>query len=302
MRFAALLLAPLLCFAHESPEHRIEQLSFEMARNGKSAEALMERAIEYRALGELEAAAGDFEAVLSLVTNSIEALKGLSEIRSAQGRFRQALDTVNRAIAAGGDLYFTRAEIHAAAGNHQLALADCERAFAGRNGELEWYLTRAQIQTRLGRFEECIKGLKEGIEATGSAVLETELIDALIDAGKYREALRKIEPELAEARLRSAWLLRRARARIGVGKDARKDLTAALEELTARISPRNPDVTLVVERGMVLALLGQTDAARADLARVLHAGPTLVWRFEKLLDASGQKRQRAAAVQDADAR
>ena len=283
MRFLACLMVPLLCCAHESPEHRIEQLSFEMARSGESPEALLQRAIEHRALGDFEAASADFRTVLSFATNSIEALKGLSEIQKAQGKFEEALKTINRAIGTGAELYFTRAEIYAAAGNDQLALADCARAFAGRDGELEWYLTRAQIQSRLRRFEDCVKGLKEGVEATGSAVLKAELIEALIDAGKYREALREIEPELREARLRSAWLLRRARARVGMGKDARKDLAEALEELNARIHPRSPDVTLLVERGMVLALLGQTEAARADLARALHAGSALVWRLERLL-------------------
>ena len=283
MRRLFWLVWPLACFAHESPEHRIEELSFEMARNGKSIELLMQRAIEYRALGELDAAAADLQAVTSLDAKAVDALRGLGEIYSAKGDFGQAIATVNRAIATGADFYSTRAEIYAAAGSNQLALADCERAFAGRTGDLEWYLMRAQIQSRLGLFDECIAGLKQGIEMSGSAVLKTELIEALIDAGQYREALRRIEPELRESRLRSAWLLRRARARIGLGKDATKDLETALEELTARINPRAPDITLVVERGTALALLGRTEAARADLARAWHSEPWLVWRLEKLL-------------------
>ena len=285
MRALCLLLVPLACFAHESPEHRVEDLSFEMARNGKSAALLMERAIEYRALGDLKAAAADFETILADETNSVEALKGLSEVQREQGDYKTALITINRAISFGAGFYFTRAEIHAAAGDYHAALDDCRRAFANRDGEVEWYLTRAQIQSRLGLFDEAVKGLKDGLAKTGSGVLKTELIEALIDAGRHREALRAIEPELREARLRSAWLVRRARAQIGLGKAeaANRDLTAALEELNARIRPQAPDLTLVVERGTTLALLGQKEAARADLARALQADGWLGWRLEKLL-------------------
>jgi tetratricopeptide (TPR) repeat protein len=282
--------AATACFAHESPEHRVAELSSEMALAGKSGSALMQRAIEYRALGALDEAAGDLEAVLQLEPQSLDALKTLSEIQSEQGKTGLALQTIGRAIRLNpqdASLYFTRAVIYGGDGKDEAALTDCERAFAGHKGDLEWYLTRAQLQSRLGRFNECIAGLNEGLKLTGSAVLNVELIEALIDARKYHEALARIEPELKDTRLRSAWLLRRARVRLGLGKNsaAKQDLSAALEELNQRISPHAPDVTLLVERGMVLALSQQLLAARSDLARALQAGaePWLVWRLERLL-------------------
>ena len=292
MRWLASIIisAATVCFAHESPEHRVADLTSEMALTGKSAAALMQRAIEYRALGAFDEAAADLRSVLELEPRSVDALKYLSEIQCEQKQIGRALETIERAIQISptdGALYFARATIYAADGKDHLALADCEHAFANRKGELEWYLTRAQLQSRLGCFEDCIAGLKKGLQVTGSAVLNVELIEALIDAGKYREALKRIEPELKESRLRSAWLLRRARARIGLGHiaAAKKDLHAALQELNERISVHTPDITLVVERGTVLALLGQTDAARTDLARALQAGakPWLTWRLENSL-------------------
>ena len=39
--------------AHDSPEHKVEELSFEMARSGKSADLFIQRAIEHRALEKL---------------------------------------------------------------------------------------------------------------------------------------------------------------------------------------------------------------------------------------------------------
>lgn len=287
---AILMCVAGVCSAHDSPEHRVADLTSEMALNGKSAAVLMQRAVEYRALGAFAEAAADLQSVLQLEPKSIDVLKLLSEIQSEQKQTDRALATIQQAIEINpndGALYFARATIYAADGKDQLGLADCERAFANRTGGLEWHLTRSQLQSRLGRFDDCIAGLKEGLEVTGSAVLNVELIEALIDAGKHREALKRIEPELKESRLRSAWLLRRARARMGLGHTAaaKKDLTAALRELNERIRVHTPDVTLIVERGTVLALLGQTDAARSDLARALQVGAEswLVWRLETAL-------------------
>jgi len=51
----------LRAFAHDSPEHRIDDLSFQIARCGKNPDLLIERAYEHRALGHLADAAADFQ-------------------------------------------------------------------------------------------------------------------------------------------------------------------------------------------------------------------------------------------------
>src|SRR5688500_12076759 len=52
--------------AHDSPEHKVTELSFEMARSGKTPDLLMQRGIEHRAVGELNHAAADFETAFQL--------------------------------------------------------------------------------------------------------------------------------------------------------------------------------------------------------------------------------------------
>src|SRR5687767_15827235 len=84
--------------AHDSPEHKVEELSFEMARSGKSADLFMQRAIEHRALGQLAHAAADFESAFKLDPKLTPALKELSLLQLAQGKPELALQTINHAV------------------------------------------------------------------------------------------------------------------------------------------------------------------------------------------------------------
>jgi hypothetical protein len=45
-----------------------------------------------------------------------------------------------------------------------------------------------------------------------------------------------------------------------------------LNELDQRIHPKKPDMTLIADRGMANALLGNIDAAKNDLAHLIHIG------------------------------
>ena len=284
-----LLASVLAAAAHDSPEHKVEELSFQIARSGKTSTLLMHRAVEHRALGQLADAAADFETAFKLDPKLIVALKELSLIQLAQNKADLALSTINSALAkdSSADFLMTRAEIHTARKDFRAALKDCDAAFANDANNLEWYLLRAQLQRRLGLFTECLKDLRAGFNATGSAVLQEEIIDAMIDAGQHKAALKEIEPELADSRWRSSWLIRRARVRLAIGerKAAESDLKTALEELDERITPTLPDVTLILDRGLAYALLGNHSRARDDLrhAQTLSPDPSILWRLETIL-------------------
>ena len=119
-----------------------------------------------------------------------------------------------------------------------------------------------------------VAGLEDGIKATGSGVLETERVEALIDAGQHKLALERIEPQLADSRWRSSWLIRRARVRIGLGQRAaaREDLKSAIVEINQRLTPSSPDLTLLTDRGLASALLGDEEAAKKDFQSARDAG------------------------------
>ncbi|HKQ40554.1 MAG TPA: hypothetical protein VJ063_20965 [Verrucomicrobiae bacterium] len=283
-------------FSHDSPEHKINDLSSQLARSNNSPLLLIERALEHRDLGHFADAAADLKAAYQLDSTLTAALKELALVELADGKPDLALCSINQVL--GGpassrvgelppDFLIARAEIQTARRDYRSALADCEAAFRQPTDNVEWYLIRAQLQRRLGKLRDCLAGLRDGFAKTGSAVLEEEIIDAMIDVGEHKLALKKIERELRDSRSRSSWLIRRARVRLALGqtKSASRDLNAALTELNSRITPDAPDVILIIDRGTAHALLGDNIRARADLAlaRTLSADQFALWRLEQLL-------------------
>lgn len=301
--FLVLVCASISAPAHDSPEHVIELLTARMASAGERPELLWRRATEHRALGNLSAAGRDLRRALRLQSDYLPALTDLGRVRTAQGRHRAALAAIDRAFRFVRDepgrapLHMLRAEIYSDVGNIEQASRECDLALCnGSGGELDWYLTRSQIQCRLGRYADAVAGLRQGYELTGSAVLEVEGIDAMIEAGQYVEALQKIEPILQESRLQSAWLIRRARVRLASGEitAAQADLAAAIRELNGRLGTPTPESSLMAERGLAHALLGDEVLARRDLAaaRKLGAEPLLLRRVEQALGTGRKEKDR----------
>lgn len=284
--------------AHDSPEHVIEALTARMEARGKQPDLLWERATEYRALGDLPAAERDLKQAIEIKPDFLVALQDLARLELAQGNTRQASRTINRALRVTADeagrapSRMLRADVLCARGEFAQALAECDAALRHATGaELDWYLTRAEIQRRLGKFEAAAAGLKEAFDRTGSAVFEAEWIDAMIDAGRYSQALERIEPRLAEVRCRSSWLLRRARVRLARGQteEAHQDLYAAISELSVRLAGVMPDPGLLADRAFAYALLGDAVLARRDLeaARKRDADASTLRRVEAALSDRG---------------
>lgn len=297
--FVLLLALGATASAHHSPDEVAGALTTEMERHGVTAERLWQRATEYRVLGRHEAAARDLTNALARQPDFLPASADLARAQLALGRADDARRTVEAALLRARDdagqarLHLLRAEILEAQGRPGAALKDCERAFRLTGMEIDDYLFRAQLQRRHQRFVEAAAGLKAGLDRHGAAVLEAEWIDALIDAGQPRPALERIQRHLRESRWRSAWLLRRARARLALGSisAAHADLLDVATEASQRLHPPHPDVTLLAERGLARALLGDASSARADLELARrHGAPAWVtWRLEmELASPSGE--------------
>ena len=137
--------------------------------------------------------------------------------------------------------------------------------------------------------KERLAGLEEGIRQTGAGVLEIERVEALIDGGQSAAALAIIERELADSRIKSSWLIRRARALLALGNPtgAGDNLRSALEEIGKRLNPKTPDVPLLMDKAAALELLGQKkEALRVyEEARDKGAGDTANERIKSLQEA-----------------
>lgn len=304
LALAVLLLAlPCPAVAHDSPEHVIELLTARMETIGERPDLLWRRATEHRALGNLNAAATDLQRALKMRRDYQPALIDLSRVRLAQGRRRDAMKPIERALlfvtneTSRAPIRMMKAEILAAAGDYPGALRECNLALASSSSvELDWYLTRSQLQCQLGHFAEAAEGLRRGFELTGSAVLEVESIDAMIDAAQYDDAWGKVEFALRETRWRSSWLIRRARIHLGRASisAAHQDFAEAILEINRRLNPAHPEVSLLADRGLALALLGDITGAKKDLlaARKAGADAAMLRRLETALSAHQPKEKR----------
>lgn len=295
-RFGVLLLATGLsgtALAHEGPEAEIEEITVEIARFGESAERLLQRAIEYRVLGRLKEAANDLQRAARLEPDRPGLRRELARVQEGQGQTDEALGTVELGLGLKSiepeeraSLLALKAGLLADKGKQEPALENWTEALRLQPGNVDWHHNRSQLLWEMGRHDERLKRLDEAVAATGSGMLEVERIDALLDAGRWTEALPRIESELASSRLRGSWLLRRGRALLGMSRadEARKDLEAAAAEIRARLGPGIREASLLAEVGLAEELLGHAEEARrwyAD-AVVAGAGKHVRARLEKL--------------------
>lgn len=265
--------------AHHAPEEIIAEISRRIDRGDGSAVDHFARAGEYRILGRHAEAAADYRAALALLPSMSEAHRELARLAAALGEtaLAEAEDEARSAVrlAVPGRpravSWIVLAEILEAGGRPAEAVAACGEAVAEHPaGDVDWFLLRSRCQAQLGLAEERVRDLVSAQKRIPAAVLRVEWIDALMDAGDWRGALPEIERELSESRLRSAWLIRRARVFRATHRpdEAMRDLEAALMEIDSRLHPQRPDPGLLADRGVACALLGDGEGARAALDRL----------------------------------
>ena len=289
------LLSPVPAGAHDGPEHEIEEITVLISARGETSELLLQRAIEYGVLGKYTEAQQDLEHALRLDPASLHALRELARVQFIAGRTNEAIATVTRALnlKSGepidrGGLHILRSEFLRSSGDLPKALDDCQAGLRLHGSNPEWYLLRSELQRRLNLTRKRLAGIEKGIARTGAGVLEIERVEALLDDGQYRAALRWIEPELATSRIQCRWWVRRGRARLGLGQKAagEADLRAALDQIEALLNPARIDASLLLDQATALVLLGDLEGARRclGLARDHGVDAAVTARIQALLD------------------
>ena len=279
--FSSSLVALPLLHAHHDTEKMIALFSERIQSGEASAELYFRRAIEYRVLRQYAKAEADLQQALKVDPNYTAAHRELAHLLAKKGQNRLAIQSAKQAIHASRDInersgaMILLARLLAESRQPKLALRHCRDAFELRpSGKVEWYLLHAELLNSLEMDRERQEVLAAGYATTHSIVLRNAWIDALLDAGEHGTAMPIIEKELKESRLKSSWLLRFARAKFATNQriEARAALQSCLEELTVRIHPERPDISLIAQRGLARALLGKNDDARQDLEQALAAG------------------------------
>jgi len=265
--------------SHHDTKALIEQLTKRINSGESTAENYYKRAIEYRVLGQLKEAENDLRIALQRNANFTLARREITRILSKQGQNKLAILSAEKVIATAttqrekSSAMILLAQMLLNSGEPSEAIKYSSTAFKlNPNGKLEWYLLHARLLGEIQRDNERPEILRTGHQLTGSIVLRNAWIDSLLECKKYETALPIIEKELMSSRLKSSWKIRRAKAYIGTGKinAAMNDLKMCLKELDQRIHPKKPDMTLIADRGLANALLGNIDAAKDDLAHLIH--------------------------------
>ena len=283
LRLALATLLAGTASAHEGPEHEIEELTQRMVEHGETAGLLAERAVEYRVLGKLAEATKDLERAVTIDPASLFVHRELARVLFLDGKADAAIAEVAQALTLDTEepadtaaLRMLRAEIYRSKNEPKKAIEDCDAALKLHRRNPEWYMFRSDIHRRLKLPQERLAGIEEGIAQTGAGVLGIERVEVMIDAGQSAAALKIIETELADSRLKGSWLIRRARAFQALGKktEAQADLADALEEIARRLNSKTPDVPLVLDKALALELRGEKrDAIRTyEQARDQGAG------------------------------
>jgi tetratricopeptide (TPR) repeat protein len=216
----------------------------------------------------------------------------LAQVLLAAGQPKDSLAVVDRAMpqlrsGETAPLRMARCDALLALGQPERALAECQRSCQENPHEIEWLLKRSQLDAQLGLHAQRVAELAAARREQPAGLLQIEWVEALLDAGRAADSLPTIKAELADSRLQSSWLIRRARARLLLGspREAAADLHAAIAEINERIHPERPDLTLLADRGLAYALLDDRDTAERDLqfAKTRRADPWMLWRLERAL-------------------
>jgi hypothetical protein len=196
MRAPPIAITALLAFrlaAHEGPEHEIEELTQRMARQGESADLLLERAIEYRTLGRWSEAANDLQRAVRLEPRDPLLFRELAQTQLRDGRTADALVTLRQALRLPSlspqeraAILLIRGQAHASGDSPAAALRDCDEALRADPTLVSGYLDRSALQKRLKRSRERLAGLDEGIRHTGAGILVAERVEAESPRGHPR--------------------------------------------------------------------------------------------------------------------
>jgi tetratricopeptide (TPR) repeat protein len=265
--------------AHHGPTKAIEALSDRIIHGERSADLLARRGDEYRALGELTAAAADYEAALELDKTWAPALYGMVYVHIERAELNDARELAERGIALHAErgnaapFHALLAGIHSQEQRSEEALRSWDAALTSPQPEVDWFLGKAQLLWTLKRYDAAEDALRSATRRNPSEALKRAWYEALLRCGRLDEAQQHIDAGLQKARWKSAWLLLRARLHAARGDwtRARQDAQAALTEMDQRLHGDSPNPFLIADKAQALALLGEHAQARghAEIARSL---------------------------------
>ena len=278
--FLAGLLMPISVWGHHSVEDTIKELTQKISKS-PTPELYFKRAIEYRAHRKSKECEHDLRVALRLAPDHYSSKMALARLLMTSKKYDEARTFSDELLRSTSSLprmievRFLSAELAQMRGNHNKALKICEdiqKEFPDHDETID--LFHAYLLIKDEKASEAAQLLQQAYHRTHGVVLRNSWIDASLLAGEIESVWPVIQKELADSRFKAAWLIRRARvAQLqGAREQMHKDLKLALAELETRINSERPDLTLISDRGLALAMKGDKELAKKDLSLLQKSG------------------------------
>lgn len=196
-----LLLLPLLWLsasAHEGLHERIEAATNAIKKDPKNAQLYLERAELYRQHSAFALASKDLDSARKLAPEMavIELLRG--KLLLSSKKTTRAEGTVSEFLAKNPDSYeglVTMSEIKIALKKDAEAVTFLTRAIElSPRDSIDLYIGRAQLQLKIGRGEDAVNGLDDGMTRLGRLIsFETAAIDIEVTRRNFSGAVARLD-------------------------------------------------------------------------------------------------------------
>ena len=268
---SVLLVCVSTALGHTNITETIKTLNAQIKKSPTS-DLYYQRATEYRALREKGHTIKDLRAALKLSPNhrpSIIALIGELEKSDEALSLAHQLAKHSQESNQATESSYLLAQIYHLRGNDHKSVSILKKIQSTTNRYPTTVdILLAECHLKLKQPTAAATVYRQAWKRTNSIVMRNQWIDASLTANQSKAVLPIIQTELSSSRFRSSWLIRRARAHLSSDKKdlARTDLQEALKEITPRINKLRPDLTLIADRGLIHALMGNPQLAKKDHA------------------------------------
>lgn len=255
--------------AHGDVHPRINEFTEQIKRSPTNALLYFQRAELYRMDGDYTNALADLNQVAQLDRSQkrVDFLRG--QVQLDAGQPQAAIGPLNRYLAnqpPDAEAYTVRARVLVKLNRPTQAIDDFSQAIKfSSTPNPELYIERAAAWRALGKPEEAIRGLDEGIRRLGPIVtLQLPAVDAELALKRTDAALARIDSVMARLQRKETWLVRRAEILHSANREeeARKNYFAALEAI-GRLPPAHRGTRMTLElESRIRAALGTSDIAK----------------------------------------
>lgn len=220
---------------HEGLDEQIGRLTAQITREPRDARLYLRRGELHRLHRAWSAASADYAQAARLAPGLAEVRLARARLALDRGRPGAALAEVDAFLAAHPDApagLSCRAETLTRLGRTRAAVEEWTALIRVADvPSPEHYLARAEAQSGLGRPEEALAGLEEGMIRLGRVgTLDDAALSVEAETGRYEAALARLERLAASSPRPEGWLARRGEVleAAGRGAEARQAYVQAL--------------------------------------------------------------------------